>query len=122
MNIKENSGTANTAWHKPDTFPVIPKNTENEFWIVFHSNHTGKTHVKLAIYQNRPLSLQTDGTPVDEDDCLYDCDGEPIHSVGWVSCKEHYEFESYYTALDFNSSTLLGWAELPKPIFTGVTE
>lgn len=104
-------------WNSPDTVPDVPKWTEQEFWIAVASKYTGKTHVFLAQYQNRPL----ENDPI-SDDCLVDCDGEYIHSVGWVSCQTHVQYDNYYEAMDFSDHwKLLGWAEYTPPEFTGVT-
>jgi hypothetical protein len=114
----------NLTWNKPESTPVVEHGTEEFFWIAvesrFNKDKKPKVFVFLALYQNRPLSLDEDGNP-DNDDYLSDTSGEPIESVGWVENKSHYDFEDFYVPLSFNDDyKLLGWAEYVAPEFTGV--
>lgn len=112
----------NLNWNSPDKTPEVEIGTEEEFWIAVDSRYSGKTHVFLAYYQNRPLDLDEDGYPIDEDVCLYDTNSEPIASVRWTHLKEHECYENYYTPIEFSEDyVLLGWAEYQEPKFTGIS-
>jgi hypothetical protein len=103
-------------WNEPDSIPSVAKGTEDLFWVAVDSRHSGKVHVFMAYYQNRPLEYHEDGVLVD--DALYDTNGDPVDSVGWVDCKEHYEFDDYYTPLSFDDDyKLLGWKECLVPVY-----
>lgn len=115
-------------WQKSELIPVVGLGDERLFWVAVEANRVNphkqrnmiETHVVtfLAYYQNRPLQVDSDGESLD-DDCLVNTDGEPVESVGWVSCKAHYEFDNFYEQLDFNDNyKLLGWAEYTPPVFT----
>lgn len=109
----------NVEWNEPESIPCVAKGGQQLFWIAVDSQHTGETHVFLAYFQNRPLELDKEGEP--SDDTLHDPDGEPINSVGWVDCKQHHDFDDFYTPLLFDESyKLLGWAEYEPPKFTGL--
>ena len=102
-------------WQSPETTPNVPSGTEKEFWVAVENKES--VNVFIALFQNRPLELDENGEPLD-DDCLINTDGEPIDSVGWVFNQEHYEFDNYYTPLVFLGETkLVGWAELEVPSF-----
>lgn len=108
-------------WNSPESIPEVKEGTEDLFWIAV-VNDKKKQIVFLAYYQNRPLETDEDGDPAN-DDYLININGDPIDSVGWVDCKEHSEFDNFYTKLDFDESyKLLGWAEYDPPKFTGLSE
>lgn len=111
------------SWQPPETIPQVPVGTEQEFWIAVHSQHTNKTHVYLAQYQNRPLNLDEHGEQVGDDDYyLVDVDGEYVDSVGWVMNRQHVDFDNYYEKINFTSDyQLLGWANYQPPTFDGLT-
>lgn len=110
-------------WQSPETIPAVPVGEEQEFWIAVHSQHSNKTHVYLAQYQNRPANLDEHGEPIgDEDYYLIDVDGEYVDSVGWVMNRQHPDFDDYYEKIDFNTDyQLLGWANYQPPTFYGLT-
>jgi hypothetical protein len=114
-------------WQKPETTPVVPKGDELEFWVAIESTRVNphnqvsstRTYTFLAQYQNRPLETDEDGEYLD-DDYLTDVNGEPVESIGWVSCKAHDDFDNFYEKLDFNENyKLLAWAEYTAPEFNG---
>lgn len=107
----------NVIWNAPDAIPEVQKGSEKQFWIATLSKCTGKQHVYLAQYQNRPLEYDEHGELL-SDDYLVSPDGEPHESVGWVSSKQHAEFDEYYELISFNDDyQLLGWAEYQPPTF-----
>ncbi|WP_351122667.1 hypothetical protein [Shewanella sp. T24-MNA-CIBAN-0130] len=107
-------------WQPPESIPRVEIGAENEFWIAVHSKLANKNYVYLAIYQNRPLLLNENGDPLN-DDFLVNVDGDPHESIGWVTNKNHYEFDDFYEAIDFNDDYhLLAWAEYQPPAFTGL--
>jgi len=109
--IKQNGNATRQNWNSPESTPVVPIGTEKQYWIAIKTSE-GKECVFIAHYQNRPLADEGD----DEAYELIDLDGEPIESVGWVDCKEHSEFDNYYTPISFNEHyELLGWAECIAP-------
>lgn len=104
-------------WNNPKSTPDVEKGTEKLCWLAVKAESRPPV-VFLAHYQNRPLELDEDGEPLDECNCLSNCDGEYIESIGWVDCKEHYEFDNFYTPLSFNKDyRLLAWAECKTPTF-----
>lgn len=108
-------------WQSPETTPTVPVGEEQEFWIAVHSQHTNKTHVYLAQYQNRPVNLDEGGEPIGDEEPLIDVDGEYVDSVGWVMNRQHTEFDNYYEKINFSSDyQLLGWANYQPPAFDGV--
>ena len=111
----------NTVWISPDIEPVVEAGEEEIFWIAVHSQYTGKTHVYPAQFQNRPLELDENDDPA-QDWVLYNDDGY-VGSVGWVTCKEHYEYSDWYEPIEFTEKyKLLGWAEFRPPEFDGIAD
>lgn len=109
-------------WNDPNTVPEVKLGTEKLYWIAV-KNPMG-VYVFTAHYQNRPITTDETGNPVGDCDswALTSPDGDYVHSVGWVDCKSHSEFDDYYEGLEFNNDyKLLGWAEYHAPEFTGVT-
>ena len=110
----------NLEWQLPALVPVVKEGTEEEFWVAVVSVRDGirSVHTFLGMYQNRPLQLDEEGDPIN-DDYLSNDDGEAIESIGWVSCKSHIDFDNFYQQLHFNDNyILLGWAEYTPPEFT----
>lgn len=109
-----------TEWFKPNITPLVPMGTESPFWIATKRTHADGVvvlDVRLAQYQNRPLELDEDGEPT-SDDHLVGVDGDAIESIGWVVDNEHYEFENYYSPIEFNGSyELVAWAYVHAPAF-----
>jgi len=114
-------------WQKPEAIPVVPEGDEIQFWIAIESTRVNphnqvtstRSYTFLAQYQNRPLETDEYGEYID-DDYLTDINGEPVESIGWVSCKAHDDFENFYELLDFNENyKLLAWAEYTAPVFNG---
>lgn len=106
-------------WFTPSITPLVPMGTESLFWLAIESIHNGKTHkvVRLAHYQNRPLEVDENGDPT-SDDHLVDADGQPIESIGWVNANEHYDFEDYYSVIEFNEEyKLVAWSYVHTPTF-----
>ncbi len=107
-------------WYKPSITPLVPVGTESLFWIATKRTHNeGEvTHnVRLAHYQNRPLEVDSDGEPT-RDDHLVGVDGDAIESIGWVNDNEHYEFDNYYSPIEFNDKfELVAWAYVHPPAF-----
>jgi hypothetical protein len=109
-------------WQAPDLIPNVEAGTEEQFWIAVHSERTGEPHVYLAIYQNRPLTLDENGECTD-DDCLVTPDGDPHESIGWVTDQAHHEFDNYYEPIEFSEKyKLLAWAAYQAPAFTGLDQ
>lgn len=106
-------------WNEPTSVPSVALGTEERFWIAVASEYTGKTHVFLAHYQNRPYAV---GSEDGADWVLMSEDGDYIHSVGWVSDKAHVDFENYYEQMNFSEKyKLLGWADYTPPEFKSPT-
>ena len=110
-------------WELPLELPQVRNGTEKEFWVAVQITQVDTSEFKivtyLAQYQNRPLILDDDDEPT-TDDYLTNTDGEPMESIGWVTCKCHYEFEDFYEAIEFNADyKLIGWAEYTPPEFKG---
>ena len=110
-------------WQLPGSAPAVDEGTEKEFWVAVVSVRGGipSIHTFLGMYQNRPLNLDEDGEPTNDDYLISDNgdNGEPIGSMGWVSCKSHVDYDDFYVPLNFDESyTLLGWAEYTPPEFT----
>lgn len=104
-------------WFAPFITPLVPMGTESLFWLAIESNYCGKSRsfVRLAHYQNRPLELD-DGGESTSDDHLVNTDGEPLESIGWVNVNEHYDFEDYYSKIEFNDEyKLVAWAYVHTP-------
>lgn len=109
-------------WNRPEAIPDVELGCETLFWIAVHLGSSNKQHVFLAHYQNRPVTFDEDGYPL-EDWALTNEDGGEFGSVGWVSRREHNDFDGYYEELTFNDEyKLLGWAEYVPPQFTGCGE
>lgn len=106
-------------WQKPESTPVVEVGSEKEFWIAVEatrSNKPAKIYTFLAQYQNRPYEEGEEEFSGDEP--LVSVDGEYISSVGWVTCKQHTEFDNFYEPISFNDNyKLLGWAEYVAPEF-----
>lgn len=108
-------------WNLPTVNPDVSLGDEKEFWIAIYSERTNKEHVFIAQYQNRPFDEESDDYL--EDYVLHTPDGDPIDSVGWVTCKEHSDFDNFYEPITFNEQyRLLGWAEYEPPKFTGLNQ
>lgn len=111
-------------WQKPEETPSVEIGTETKYWIAIEVKNpkTETTTIKtlLAYYQNRPFDQEKyDIGEIGDEDALVNCDGDYVDSVGWVSCKEHVEFENYYTPFNLdNNAKLMGWAEYIPPEFT----
>ena len=114
----------NVIWNPPESTPHVPLGKEQLFWLAVKSvgiDGKATTTVRLAHYQNRPLSLDDNGEPLD-DDCLTDLNGDPMSSVGWVGQFEHDDFSDFYRPIEFNERyVLLAWAAFETPIFKGVS-
>ncbi|MEO0437901.1 MAG: hypothetical protein AAF098_13430 [Pseudomonadota bacterium] len=109
-------------WNEPESIPQVALGTEELYWIAVDSGWTGKIHVFLAHYQNRPYDPD-DEVAAQEDWVLVDQDGGYIGSVGWVREKEHDEFNDFYSLIRFSDYyRLLGWAEYTPPEFKGVSD
>jgi len=109
-------------WNSPESIPQVKIGTEELFWIARLSVTTKKQSVYLAYYQNRPFHENEEDEVILEE-VLADEDGDYISSVGWVSIKQHYEFENYYEPIYFGKEyKLLGWAEYAPPEFTDIGE
>jgi len=110
----------NIKWNNPGTVPNVEKGKEELFWIAVESPHSSSPHVFLAYYQNRPLEFDDEDEEYPLGDVLYNTEGEAIESIGWMDCKQHYDFDDYYSPIEFNDQyKLLGWAEYTPPKFTG---
>jgi len=95
------------SWRSPKTVPEVEVGTEKEYWISIYSAYAGEELTFLAMYQNRPLS---------EGEELETPYGEAIESIGWVTCKSHYEFDDFYEEIQFDDKYILtGWAEYTPP-------
>ena len=109
-----------TIWHRPSITPLVSVGTESLFWIATkRTDNEGEVshNVRLAHYQNRPLELDGEGNPT-SDDNLFNIDGDAIESIGWVEDNEHYEFENYYSPIEFNEHyELVAWAYVHVPTF-----
>ena len=122
------SYTGYLEWKSPDTVPEVKEAAERLFWLAVEykrvtphpDSKQTETFTFLAFYQNRPIELDDDGEPTN-DDYLVNTDGEPMESIGWVTDKQHDEFDNYYMPIEFSDHyKLLGWAEYTPPKFTGV--
>lgn len=106
-------------WIAPHITPIVPKGTEQLFVIATRSMRDGVAfeNTRLAYYQNRPLEIDESGELL-SDDNLVGVDGVEIESIGWVSCNEHYEFDSYYSPIEFSDDyKLVAWAKLDLPAY-----
>ena len=110
----------NIEWQKPTVIPEVKIGDDVEFWIAVETQRPDKPKeiiTFLAIYQNRPLEHDDDGELI-SDDYLVTPDGDPHESIGWVTCKSHYEFDDFYESIEFNEKyKLLGWAVYTPPSF-----
>ena len=116
-------------WNDPKLTPTIPLNSEKTFWVAIqstnYSSSTNEQTVKQVVfdaqYVNRPLEIDSDGEPTNDDHFVNE-DGEPIETIGWYSVKEHSDFNGYYEPLELGDDyVLLGWAEYQAPEFNGVS-
>ena len=116
-------------WNDPIFTPIIPLDSEKTFWVavlvtrhIQSSNSITTSQIVFdAQYVNRPLEIDSDGEPTNDDHFVSE-DGEPVDAVGWHSVKEHSDFNGYYEPLEFSERfVLLGWAEYQVPEFNGVS-
>jgi len=102
-------------WMSPESIPDVKLYSERQCWIAC-INGKGKKYVYLAQYVNRPIILNDEGDP-ENDDYFSDTDGEPMHAVGWHSEKEHFDFDGFYEQIQFSDDyKLIGWAEYVAPL------
>lgn len=107
----------NVIWNKPEHLPLVCEGTQELFWIAIETGE-GRRAVFPAYYQNRPVKKDEDGEVLNEEDYLVNEDGEPFGSVGWVDCKQHHEFDDFYSPLEFNKNyKMLAWAVYTPPVF-----
>jgi len=115
--------TPQVIWQLPSKTPEVPKGENHLFWIAVQSQWSAgeqpRTLVYLANYINKPLELDDDGEPLD-DDCHVNTDGDPISAIGWHNQYDHPDFSGYYEPIQFNEQLkLLGWAEYLPPEWNG---
>lgn len=115
--------TPQVNWQLPSLTPDVPKGENHLFWVAvqnqWRAGEQPKTSVYLANYINKPLALDDDGEPLD-DDCHVDTDGNPVSAIGWHNQYDHPDFNGYYEKMQFSDKCkLLGWAEYKPPVWTG---
>lgn len=105
------------AWQPASKTPEVHKGELQLFWIAVKTDQG--VAVYLANYINKPLELDENDDPVD-DDHFVDTDGQPMAAVGWHNEYDHPDFSGYYEKMQFNEHReLLGWAEYVPPVWTG---
>lgn len=103
-------------WNEADKTPDVAKGEEVPYWIAV-KNDKGKVYVFMAYYQNRPLEIDNNGEIINNY-TLYDINGDPVGSDGWVDPKKHVDFDEFWEQINFNEHyELLGWAEYVPPTF-----
>lgn len=110
-------------WQLPSITPEVPKGENQLFWVAVQTRWSEgeqpKTEVYLANYINKPLELDDNGEPID-DEHFVDTDGQPMSAVGWHNQYDHPDFNGYYEKMQFSDKCkLLGWAEYQPPVWTG---
>lgn len=122
-----NASAIQVAWNDPRFNPVVPKNEIKTYWVAIKVTHRPRNETPVekivvfpAQYVNKPLELDGDGQPTN-DECLINIDGEAVDAVGWHTDRDHEEFDNFYPPLPFSENyVLLGWAYYQVPEFTNI--
>ncbi|CAM0076789.1 hypothetical protein VPHK391_0078 [Vibrio phage K391] len=106
--------------------PVVPVGETLECFVAvkWETNYTEKkTHQKVMQLQfcNRPLLLDEHEEVIQHDWNHVTEDGEPIEAIGWHHCREHQDFDGYYTPI-YPNWEIVAYQRITVPEFPTTTE